>query len=197
VIRIDLTPDLYRLLLFGGLVLHKLVWEVLKRADTPSQNNTAQPAGVFKRVIKAGKSLFLIFLVIQTLFLEIFPISENPQMFYLVGGIIYLAGLTIAITGRVQLGKNWANLEDYQVLSGQHLVQDGIYRYIRHPIYTGDVLLILGLELALNSWLVLLVIPLIIIVARQTLEEERVLQKSFPEYAEYRKNSKMFIPFIV
>ncbi len=97
----------------------------------------------------------------------------------------------------MQLGKNWANLEDYQVLSGQHLVQNGIYRYIRHPIYTGDVLLILGLELALNSWLVLLVIPLIIIVVRQTLEEERVLQKSFPEYAQYRKNSKMFIPFIV
>ena len=196
-IQIDLTPDLYRLFLFGGLVLHKLVWEVLKRTDTPSQNSSAQPAGVFKRGVKAGKSLFLIFLVIQTLFLEIFPISEDPQLLFLVGGIIYLAGLTIAITGRVQLGKNWANLEDYQVLSGQHLVQNGIYRYIRHPIYTGDVLLILGLELALNSWLVLLVIPLVMIVVRQTLEEERVLQKSFPEYAEYRKNSKMFIPFIV
>jgi protein-S-isoprenylcysteine O-methyltransferase Ste14 len=197
VIQIDLTPDLYRLLLFSGLVLHKLVWEVLKRTDTPSQANNAQPAGVFKRVVKTGKTLFLIFLVIQTLFLEIFPISEDPQMLILVGGIIYIAGLTIAITGRVQLGKNWANLEDYQVLSGQHLVRNGIYRYIRHPIYTGDVLLILGLELALNSWLVLLVIPLIVVVARQTLEEEKVLQKSFPEYAEYRKNSKMFIPFIV
>jgi len=197
VIQIDLTPDIYRLLLFGGLVLHKLVWEVLKRTDTPSQNSTAKPAGIFKRGVKAGKSLFLIFLVIQTLFLEIFPISENPQMLLLVGGIIYLAGLAIAITGRMQLGKNWANLEDYQVLSGQHLVQNGIYRYIRHPIYTGDVLLILGLELALNSWLVLLVIPLIVVVVRQTLEEEKVLQKSFPEYAKYRKSSKMFIPYIV
>ncbi len=85
-IQIDLTPDLYRLLLFGGLVLHKLVWEVLKRTDTPSQKTTAQPAGVFKRMVKAGKSLFLIFLVIQTLFLEIFPISEDPQMLFLVGG---------------------------------------------------------------------------------------------------------------
>jgi len=196
-IQIDLTPDLYRLLLFGGLVLHKLVWEVLKKTDTPSQSSTDQPVGKLKRAVKAGKSLFLVFLVIQTLFLEIFPISGTPQLLSLVGVIIYVAGLTIAITGRVKLGKNWANLEDYQVLSDQHLVQNGIYRYIRHPIYTGDVLLILGLELALNSWLVLLVIPLMLVVVRQTLEEEKVLQTSFPEYAEYRKNSKMFIPYII
>lgn len=196
-IQIDLTPDLYRLLLFGGLVLHKLVWEVLKKTDAPSQSSTNHPVGILKRAVKAGKSLFLVFLVIQTLFLEIFPISSTPQLLSLVGGIIYIAGLTIAITGRVQLGKNWANLEDYQVLSDQHLVQNGIYRYIRHPIYTGDVLLILGLELALNSWLVLLVIPLILVVVRQTLEEEKILQTSFPEYAEYRKNNKMFIPYII
>ena len=196
-IHIDLTPDLYRLLLFGGLVLHKAVWELLKKSDKGSQSKTDRPVGVIKRTIKVGKSLFLVFLVIQTLFLEIFPISDNPAMLYLVGGIIYTAGLAIAIAGRVQLGKNWANLEDYQVLSGQHLIRGGLYRYIRHPIYTGDILLILGLELALNSWLVLLVIPLVVVVVRQTLEEEKILTSAFPEYADYRKNSKMFIPFVV
>ena len=66
------------------------------------------------------------------------------------GLILYTAGLAIAIIGRIELGKNWANIEDYQVLHEQKLVDKGMYRLIRHPIYSGDILLIFGLELALN-----------------------------------------------
>ena len=111
--------------------------------------------------------------------------------------MIYSLGLIIAITGRIQLGNNWVNLEDYQVIEGQRIVQTGIYSHIRHPIYTGDILLILGLELALNSWLVLIVIPLVFYVVKQTLAEEAILSQAFPNYNDYSRHTKMFIPYIV
>ena len=87
-------------------------------------------------------------------------------------------------------------LEDYRVLPEQSIVNRGIYGYIRHPIYTGDILLLFGLELALNSWLVLGVPVLIIIIVRQALAEEEILSKSFSDYDAYRARTNRFIPFI-
>ncbi len=84
-----------------------------------------------------------------------------------------------------------------QIQQEQGLVTQGIYQYIRHPIYTGDVLLLLGLELALNSWLVLGVPVIAVIVVWQALAEERVLAQAFPNYREYQTQSKMFIRFVV
>lgn len=186
-----------RAVLFLGMVFHKLVWEVLKRqADTLEIVQKPQ-ASPLKSAIKVLKSLVLIFLIVQTLFLDLLPISSEPVAIRIAGLVIYLIGLSVAVIGRIQLGKNWVNLEDYQVIPDQQLVQRGIYGYVRHPIYTGDILLIFGLELALNSWLVLIIIPLVLVVVRQTLAEEAVLSQAFPDYKSYRQRTKMFIPFVI
>lgn len=187
-----------RILFFAGLVFHKLVWEWMKRGAHPvSEKARSAQMPVLKRAVKTVKILVLVFLVIQTLFLNILPILKEPAVLKAAGTILYFAGLVIAILGRVQLGANWANLEDYQILSNQNLVQSGIYRYIRHPIYAGDLLLVFGLELALNSWLVLGAVGLALVVFRQTLAEERILSQTFSGYGAYRRRTKMFIPFVV
>jgi protein-S-isoprenylcysteine O-methyltransferase Ste14 len=197
-----MTPDWIstglRIGLFLGMLLHKLVWEVMKISPTTPREAVRKPARFgLKSAVKLLKSFVLLFLVVQTLFLTVFPISPEPLRLQIVGTSIYLIGLSIAILSRFQLGKNWANLEDAQVLPEQSLVQEGIYAYIRHPIYTGDILLVLGLELALNSWLVLIVLPLIVVVVRQTLAEETRLALAFPGYSSYRQKTKMFVPYIV
>jgi protein-S-isoprenylcysteine O-methyltransferase Ste14 len=110
---------------------------------------------------------------------------------------LYGVGLGMAILARVQLGRNWANVEDAQALPGQALVTNGIYRYVRHPIYAGDALLLIGLELALNSWLVVLMCVPVLIFVKQALSEEALLAQAFPGYAAYTKQSKRFIPFVV
>lgn len=186
-----------RLVLFLGLVAHKLVWEILKRGQgvpKPKKQTGTKPLA---RILKLGKIVVLAFLLVQTLFLRVFPIAKNPKHLRIAGVIIYLTGLVTAITGRIQLGKNWVELEDYQVLQEQSLVTNGIFRYVRHPIYAGDFFLILGLELALNSWLVLGVIPLLAVIVRQVLAEEALLSQVFREYEAYRQRSKRFIPFLL
>jgi protein-S-isoprenylcysteine O-methyltransferase Ste14 len=136
-------------------------------------------------------------LLIQTLFLNLFPIVTQPDRLRVVGTALYVLGLATAMLGRVHLGRNWANLEDYGVLAQQALVTHGIYRYIRHPIYIGDLLLLVGLELALNSWLVVLVLVPLVVIIRQARAEEQVLAQTFPTYRVYQAQTKQFIPFII
>lgn len=188
-----------RIVLLLGMLIHKLVWELMKRREGAARQKRNQAYEFnIKSGIKLGKSLFLVFLIIQTVFTpDILPISGNPTGIRIVGLLIYLTGLITAIIGRIQLGNNWVDLEDFTVLPEQNLVNKGIYKYIRHPIYIGDALLIIGLELALNSWLVILGLGLLPVIYKQALGEEAILSKAFPEYRDYKQQTKMFVPFLV
>jgi protein-S-isoprenylcysteine O-methyltransferase Ste14 len=186
-----------RLTLLLGLVLHKVLWEVMKRAEgAPAQRGVRPPAGKLAPV-KLAKMGALGFLVVQTLALNVLPISARPRLLRKVGLLLYLSGLTVAIAGRLGLGNNWVDLEDSQVLPEHAVVSTGIYGYIRHPIYTGDLLLLAGLQLALNSWLVLGVLAPVLVVFRRAAVEERQLVGELPEYASYQARTKRFIPFVV
>ena len=188
--------EVLRLILFSGLILHKLLWEVMKRKER-SGIHQPQFRLSLKSLVKSFKVFVLAFLVIQTLFLDLFAISGQPAILQVIGTTIYFVGLGMAVIARVQLGRSWVNMEDYQVLPKQSLVASGVYRYIRHPIYTGDILLLFGLELALNSWLVLGVFLPLFIVIKQALAEENLLSQAIPAYKAYCSRTKRFIPFIL
>jgi protein-S-isoprenylcysteine O-methyltransferase Ste14 len=188
--------DPLRVALFAGLVFHKLVWEVLKkRSRLPQPSRESRPVGT--RLIKPVKILVLGFLAIQALFLDLLPILYQPTALRIFGTVIFCIGLATAVLGRVQLGDNWLDLEDARVLPRQTVITTGIYRYVRHPIYTGDIILLIGLELALNSWLVIAMVVPILIVMRQIFQEESFLSQTFPAYRHYCERTKRFIPFIV
>ncbi len=187
--------DPVRLVLLLGLVLHKLVWE-LYRVRSPGTVAVPPDRSPRVKLIKFGKIVVLALLIVQTLFLNVLPISNDPVLVQAIGLGLFLGGLALAISGRVQLGTSWANIEDSQSVGKRNLVQEGIYRYVRHPIYTGDILLLIGLELALNSWLVFATIVPIAIFLRQAIEEEKVLARSFQDYAAYTRQTKRFVPFV-
>lgn len=188
--------DPLRLVLFGGLLVHKLLWEVLKRRDRVPAVGYSTAGSNRKLAIKFVKTVALLFFAYQTLFLDLLPIAEEPFALRIWGAAIFFGGLATAIMGRLQLGENWVDLEDSQVLPEQSLTTGGIYRYIRHPIYSGDIFLLVGLQLALNSWLVIAVVVPLLIVVKQALAEEAMLARTYPNYDSYRKRTKRFIPFI-
>ncbi|HYN08766.1 MAG TPA: isoprenylcysteine carboxylmethyltransferase family protein [Vicinamibacterales bacterium] len=190
---------LIRAYLFAGLVAHKLVWERLKRHQRSTSAKAAMgDAPLRVRAAKLAKMLVLGGILLQTLTPWYWlPIAADPQGLLAAGVAIYTMGLAVAIAGRVQLGGNWSDIEAAQVLSHQTVVNHGLYRYVRHPIYVGDLLLLAGLELALNSWLVLGVIVLAPVVLSRAVREEELLKQSLTGYREYCKTSKRFIPFVV
>ncbi len=75
------------------------------------------------------------------------------------------------------------------------IVREGPYRYIRHPIYTSNLLLITGLLLASGSlWIVLNLIILIGYYVPTILVEERALRVNIPGYTEYAESTGRFFP---
>lgn len=186
--------DPLRAYLLAGLVLHKLVWEIWKRRDVRSKPD--RPFSWRATAAKAAKLVILLVIVAQTLLADIWPLSSDPRLLRAVGVALYTGGLALAITARIQLGGSWSDIEAESLPPSQALVSRGIYRYLRHPIYTGDLLLLLGLELALNSWLVLGVLLLAPVVVYQALREERVLAAALPGYRDYCRRTKRFLPLL-
>ena len=179
--------------LLFGLVLHKVVWELLRQKTTekPRENSS-----IGLTMVKLVKISILIGVMVQIWLPDILPIAVDPFPVRVIGTIIYTLGLATALSARFQLGENWANIETGQVLNNQNVVANGIYRYVRHPIYVGDLLLLFGLELALNSWLVVGVLILAPVVMLKAINEERMLTAELPGYSAYRDRSKRFIPFV-
>ncbi len=186
-----LSLQIYLLL---GLVFHKVVWEILRQKADEKPRET-QSLQLF--AVKAVKIGILLGVVVQIFLPEILPIADNAVPLRIVGTIIYTIGLLTAIAARFQLGDNWANIETGQVLQSQTVVARGVYSVIRHPIYTGDLLLLLGLELALNSWLVLGVFILAPVVMLKAIKEEQMLSRELNGYDDYRARTKRFIPFVI
>jgi protein-S-isoprenylcysteine O-methyltransferase Ste14 len=111
------------------------------------------------------------------------------------GIIIILLGLLLAIWARLYLGKNWGMPMSQK--QNPELVTTGPYHYIRHPIYTGILLAMLGSCLAGSIfWLTVLVITGIYFVYSAVMEE-KIMTEQFPKaYPAYKSKTKMLIPFI-
>jgi protein-S-isoprenylcysteine O-methyltransferase Ste14 len=184
---------LLRIYILTGLIVHKLVWEALKREPgNAPRSRSPIPPGI--RLVKAVKIGVLLGILVQTLIPPVLPIGDSPIGLTIFGVVLYTAGLALAIAGRVQLGRNWSDIEAGTVQSNHAVVSSGVYRLIRHPIYTGDLLLLFGLELALGSWLVLLVPLLAPVVVRKAVAEERKLLTSIHGYQRYCENTSRFVP---
>jgi protein-S-isoprenylcysteine O-methyltransferase Ste14 len=125
-------------------------------------------------------------------------IRVTPEM-HLLGQIglgLDLVGILFAIWARWALGRNWSNV---MALKEKHeLVQTGPYGIVRHPIYTGMLLGVLGTAMTtglLASYLgfICMLIGLLI----RTQSEDRLMAKQFPEtHPSYRQRTKKLIPLI-
>lgn len=109
---------------------------------------------------------------------------------------ICAAGLFVAIWSRKVLGVEWSR--DVELKQGHKLATQGPYRFVRHPIYTGHLLMGLGTAIGSGSLvgfagLVLFVLGFWI----KLNQEERVLLRAFPdEYADYKARVTALIPYV-
>lgn len=186
--------SLLRLYLLSGLLAHKAVWEVLKRRKPVPQTPKARTP--ITRLLSAAKIVILAAIVVQTVSPEFLPIIRDPAELRILGAALYTLGVLMALTARFQLGRNWSDIEKSLVMQNHALVTHGLYRWVRHPIYAGDVLLLLGLELALNSWGAAGVVALAVYVRGQAMKEEQALLQSLPGYDQYCRRTARFLPFL-
>lgn len=108
-----------------------------------------------------------------------------PLALQIVGVVAVAVGLGVVVWC-VAVNRFFSSVIRIQTDRGHHLITGGPYRFVRHPAYAIWPLIVIGTGLALNSWLaVLLGLPLAIPLLLRTIQEDRILQKELPGYAEY------------
>jgi protein-S-isoprenylcysteine O-methyltransferase Ste14 len=88
---------------------------------------------------------------------------------------------------------------DVAVSSGQHVVEHGPYRWLRHPSYLGSLLAQIGFGMTLTNWLAILLPALCLGAAftyRIRIEEQALLQGLGLPYREYMRRTRRLIPFV-
>jgi protein-S-isoprenylcysteine O-methyltransferase Ste14 len=105
-------------------------------------------------------------------------------------------GLGVAIWARVILGRNWSGTVTFK--ENHELIERGPYAFVRHPIYTGMLLMFLGTSLALGKLCNLIGLALLILSFWIKLrQEERVMIAHFGDrYLAYMKRVRAIIPFV-
>ncbi len=110
------------------------------------------------------------------------------------GAGLALFGSAFAIWARLILGTNWS--AEVQIKEGHTLIRRGPYKFIRHPIYTGILLIIVGDALAIGELRAILAFFLILIgFARKAKKEESYLSAEFgPAFDEHVRHTGFFLP---
>ena len=111
--------------------------------------------------------------------------SSVPAAISIAGDVLVAVGLLISMITTIQNGYAAANIN---VESDQTVVSTGFYALVRHPMYFGNVVLMIGIPLALGSyWGLLFVIPGLGVLATRILDEEKVLAHELTGYREYEQ----------
>src|ERR1700720_4754947 len=133
---------------------------------------------------------FLFFFVLLTA-----RVVAPGRLLPLLGALLVGAGLGLAVWARWHLGRNWSGVV---TLKQDHaLIRTGPYRAIRHPIYTGLLLALVGTAAAIGEWpgVLAVICALAGILWKLRVEEERMRQ-TFAEYEQYRKGTAALIPLL-
>jgi protein-S-isoprenylcysteine O-methyltransferase Ste14 len=114
------------------------------------------------------------------------------------GALVSIAGAVLVLRSRAALGAAWSLVPNADQSTG--LITSGPYARVRHPIYSGLVLVALGQALAFGSRAAVLVVLLAMLptFAWRARAEEKLLSRTFGDpYALYRARTRIIIPYIL
>lgn len=130
------------------------------------------------------------FLTDNLIFLEL-----HDMVFLLYFGIsISTIAMALFISAKLSLGEHYSPCFDSFI--PRDIVQEGLYRYVRHPIYISNIVLLIGVFISSGSlWILLNIVLLGFYYLNSALREELVLLEEFPNnYRKYSDHTNRFIP---
>jgi protein-S-isoprenylcysteine O-methyltransferase Ste14 len=121
--------------------------------------------------------------------------STVPLYIVVIGDILVALGLLMVF---LVFSENTFTSAIIETSADQKVISTGPYCVVRHPMYIGAIIMLLGIPVALGSWWgLLMVIPITLVIIFRLLDEEKFLAKNLNGYIEYRKKVKSrLIPLI-
>jgi protein-S-isoprenylcysteine O-methyltransferase Ste14 len=121
--------------------------------------------------------------------------SSVPAWVCVLGDVLIVVGLTLAMLVIVQNGYAAATV---RVEDGQQLASTGLYKLVRHPMYAANLILMVGMPLALGSyWGLVGLVPGILVLVFRILDEEKLLNQELGGYREYRQHVRYrLMPYV-
>lgn len=148
-----------------------------------------------QKVVMAGVWLSLVAMVVVSVLDHRFGWSGVPTAICLVGDFLVVVGLAVAMMVVIQNSYAAATV---RVEAGQQVVSSGLYGLVRHPMYGGNVILMVGIPLALGSyWGLVFVAPALTVLTLRIRDEEKLLRAELDGYDEYtRKVRYRLLPYV-
>lgn len=173
--------------LVGGGILPKLRRKggAVKRKD-----NRSNLSSNLLRVSLFGSVLTAILFAVN-------HIAMLPDWIFFPGIFLMVTGILVRLWAIFTLGRSFTLTLSVQ--NNQKVVDNGPYRFIRHPSYLGLFLIAVGIGVALQTWggiIVILVIFGLALAYRIHVEEKFLVTELGDDYVQYRKRTKRLIPFI-
>ena len=173
-----------------GWVAFWIFWLAASVGVKAGQTRWARFAGI--RVV----IILVILLLVRVRALKGHVTTANDPWLQGIGLAIFILGLALAIWARVYLGRNWGMPMSQKV--NPELVTTGPYHSIRHPIYSGIILAMIGTTIAVSLYWLAAVILLGAYFLYSAIVEERNMSQLFPSsYPQYKRSTKMLVPFIL
>jgi protein-S-isoprenylcysteine O-methyltransferase Ste14 len=120
---------------------------------------------------------------------------SNPWL-WAIGLALLVLGLGLAVWARVYIGRNWGMPMSRK--DEPELVTTGPYHSVRHPIYSGMILGMIGTAIAVSWYWVIAVVLMGAYFIYSAVQEERYMTEQFPAtYPDYKRSTKMLVPFIL
>jgi protein-S-isoprenylcysteine O-methyltransferase Ste14 len=201
--------DLIRLHRYNGSVTYiddvAVCWAVFLvywgASATHVKKDVRRPGSLWIPV--AGRVLFALVVIyavrlpsIREAVLRIDNHTASLPVVGLLGVVLCASGVAVAIWARKTLGANWSSRPS--IKAGHELVTTGPYRYVRHPIYSGMALGVLGTAMVIGPPGLVLFLVVCAAFASRVSMEERLMMQQFPDqYPEYRRRTKAVIPYVL
>lgn len=173
-----------------GWVVFWVYWILMATRVKTGKARWTQFAG-----IRVGIILVVLLLVRLRVFKGHQTSTSDPWLLG-IGLAIFVLGLALAVWARVYLGRNWGMPMSQK--AEPELVTTGPYSRVRHPIYSGIILGMVGTAIAVSIYWLIAVAILGGYFLFSAVVEERTMAKLFPAaYPPYKHATKMLIPYIL
>lgn len=147
-----------------------------------------------RMIIKIGNVVFFLGFLIPGLDYR-FGWSVVPVWLVLLSELAVVLGYCIVF---LAFKENPFAARTVEVFTGQKVIDTGPYSVVRHPMYTGVILMFLFLPTALGSyWALIIIIPIVAIIIYRALNEEEVLRRGLAGYAAYSEKVRYrLVPYL-